>query len=226
MGLLDKIHKLFKTDAYKLKVILAQDIQEEVNFVEFTEDYGDVVDDHFTTKFVHPLIDAKDSILKDKDPKKAMTLIKKAKITIPTLEKFFDKEIFNGNSRLHKVPLLSVLKQKNRYSYININDAVTDVQEILAQSLIEHGINELIEGSIIKVCEGKGHSHEDLVNAVINKQYDVFPKEWVPVLKYCQELDAIAGTVIKKYLNLGKELAGLVEKYYKDAVNKYYDPKK
>lgn len=226
MGLLDKIHKLFKTDSYKLKVILSQDIQEEVNFVEFTEDYEDVVDEHFTTKFINPLIDAKESILKDKDPKKAMALIKKAKITIPELEKFFDKEIFNGNSRLHKVPLLSVLEQKNRYSYININEAVRNVQETLAQSLIEHGINELIEGSIITVCEGNGHSHVDLVNAVLNEQYDIFPKEWVPVLKYCQEINAIAGSVIKKYNNLGKELVSLVEKYFKDAVTKYYDPKK
>ena len=37
MGLVDKINKLFKTDAYKLKVILAQDIQEEVDFVKFHE---------------------------------------------------------------------------------------------------------------------------------------------------------------------------------------------
>ena len=47
MGIVDKIHKLFKTDTYKLKVILSKDIQDEVDFVKFHEDYGDTIDDHF-----------------------------------------------------------------------------------------------------------------------------------------------------------------------------------
>lgn len=53
MGIVDKIHKLFKTDTYKLKVILSKDIQDEVDFVKFHEDYGDTIDDHFDRRFIY-----------------------------------------------------------------------------------------------------------------------------------------------------------------------------
>ena len=226
MGLLDKIHKLFKTNTHKLKVILAKDITEEVDFVEIIEDFGDTIDDHFTRRFIYPLHDARDAIQNDKDPKKALNAMRKAKITIPELEKFFDKEIFNGSTKLRKVPLKEVLKQRNRYSYTNPEDAYNTIEVILAESLFEFGIGELIESKIIKVLTDAGMDNNDITNYIIDRVYNKIPKEWHPVLKYCDEIDTMRISVMKKYKNLCVHLMGLSGKYFNDAVEKYYDPKK
>lgn len=225
MGLIDKIHKLFKTDAYKLKVILSKDIQDEVDFVKFNEDFGDTIDDHFTRRFVYPLHDVRDAI-KERNAKKAILCLKKAKITIPELEKFFDKEIFDGGSRLRKVPLAEVLKQRNQYSYTGPKDVMANVNAILSESLLEFGTSELIVSNIIKLLVEEGIDKNTADNVVIDRHYDQIPKEWHPVLKHVDEIEAIAKTVYKKYETLCNHLLGLVVKYFNEAVAKYYDPKK
>lgn len=76
MGLIDKIHKLFKTNTHKLSVVLSQDIDEKVDFVEINQDIDDaVIDDHFNSRFIYGLQDVRDSILEDKNPKKALQLM-------------------------------------------------------------------------------------------------------------------------------------------------------
>lgn len=225
MGLIDKINKLFKTDAYKLKVILAQDIKEEVDFVKFHEDYGDTIDDHFDRRFVYPLHDVRDAI-KERNAKKAALCLKKAKITIPELEKFFDKEFFDGGSRLRKVPLVEVLKQRNEYSYTGPKDAMATVDAILSESLLEFGTSELIVSNIIKVLVDDGMDKDEADNIVIDRVYNKIPKEWHPILKHVDEIEAITKTVYKKYETLCNHLLTLVVKYFNEAVDKYYDPKK
>ena len=225
MGIVDKIHKLFKTDTYKLKVILSKDIQDEVDFVKFHEDYGDTIDDHFDRRFVYPLHDVRDAI-KERNAKKAIACLKKAKITIPELEKFFDKEIFDGGSRLRKVPLIEVLKQRNQYSYTGPKDAMLTIDAVLSESLREAGTSELIESSIIGLLVEDGMDKNTADNVVIDRHYDKIPKEWHPILKHVDEIEAISKTVYKKYETLCNHLLELVVKYFNEAVNKYYDPKK
>ena len=212
MGIVDKIHKLFKTDTYKLKVILSKDIQDEVDFVKFHEDYGDTIDDHFDRRFVYPLHDVRDAI-KERNAKKAILCLKKAKINIPELEKFFDKEFFDGGSRLRKVPLVEVLKQRNPYSYAGPKDVIATVDAILGESLLEFGTSELIVSNIIKLLVEDGMDNK-------------IPKEWHPVLKHVDEIEAIVKVVYKKYETLCNHLLELVVKYFNEAVAKYYDPKK
>lgn len=225
MGIVDKIHKLFKTDTYKLKVILSKDIQDEVDFVKFHEDYGDTIDDHFDRRFVYPLHDVRDAI-KERNAKKAIACLKKAKITIPELEKFFDKEIFDGGSRLRKVPLVEVLKQRNQYSYTGPKDAMLTIDAVLSESLRESGTSELVESSIIRLLVEDSMDKNEADNVVIDRHYDKIPKEWHPVLKHVDEIEAIAKTVYKKYETLCNHLLELVVKYFNEAVAKYYDPKK
>ena len=43
MGLIDKVHKLFKTNTHKLTVVLSKDIDEKVDFVEINQDIDDAV---------------------------------------------------------------------------------------------------------------------------------------------------------------------------------------
>ena len=106
MGLIDKVHKLFKTNTHKLTVVLSKDIDEKVDFVEINQDIDDaVIDDHFNSRFIYVLQDVRDSILEDKNPKKALQLMRKAKITMSEIEKFFDKELFIGGSKQRKIQL-------------------------------------------------------------------------------------------------------------------------
>lgn len=225
MGIIDRIHKLFKTDSYKLKVILSKDIQDEVDFVKFHEDYDDTIDDHFDKRFVYPLHDVRDAI-KERNAKKAILCLKKAKITIPELEKFFDKEFFDGGSRLRKVPLVEVLKQRNPYSYAGPKDVIATVDAILGESLLEFGTSELIVSNMIKLLVEDGMDKDDAMDIVIDRHYDKIPKEWHPVLKHVDEIEAIVKVVYKKYETLCNHLLELVVKYFNEAVAKYYDPKK
>ena len=63
-------------------------------------------------------------------------------------------------------------------------------------------------------------------NIVIDRHYDKIPKEWHPVLKHVDEIEAIVKVVYKKYETLCNHLLELVVKYFNEAVAKYYDPKK
>ena len=150
---------------------MAQDIQEEVDFVKIPWRLWWYNRWSFDRRFVYPLHDVRDAI-KERNAKKAALCLKKAKITIPELEKFFDKEFFDGGSRLRKVPLVEVLKQRNEYSYTGPKDAMATVDAILSESLLEFGTSELIVSNIIKVLVEGGMDKDEADNIVIDRVYN------------------------------------------------------
>lgn len=223
MGLIDKIHKLFKTNTYKLSVVLSQDIDEKVDFVEINQDIDDaVIEDHFDSRFIYQLQDVRDSILEDKNPKKALQLMRKAKISMAEIEKFFDKELFIGGSKYHKVPLKEVLlycndTKKAKPSFIDL-----PVNIIIMGRLLELGLTEYINKSIVSLYESDDIKIASIVSNINRGNFSDIPKEWHPVLKYSDELYTIGSKVIQKYETMARELTMLLKQYFNDAIKKYY----
>jgi hypothetical protein len=223
MGLIDKIHKLFKTNTHKLSVVLSQDIDEKVDFIEINQDADDaVIEDHFDSRFIYQLQDVRDSILEDKNPKKALQLMRKAKISMAEIEKFFDKELFIGGSKYHKVQLKEVLlycndTKKAKPSFIDL-----PVNIIIMGRLLELGLTEYINKSIVSLYESDDIKIASIVSNINRGNFSDIPKEWHPVLKYSDELYTIGSKVIQKYETMARELTMLLKQYFNDAIKKYY----
>ena len=223
MGLIDKIHKLFKTNTYKLSVVLSQDIDEKVDFVEINQDIDDaVIDDHFNSRFIYQLQDVRDSILEDKNPKKALQLMRKAKISMAEIEKFFDKELFIGGSKYHKVPLKEVLLYCNGTKKAKPGFIDLPVNIIVMGRLLELGLTEYINKSIVSLYESDDIKIASIVSNINRGNFSNIPKEWHPVLKYSEELYTVGSKVIQKYEILARELTTLLKQYFNDAIKKYY----
>lgn len=223
MGLIDKIHKLFKTNTHKLSVVLSKNIDEKVDFIEINQDADDaVIDDHFNSRFIYQLQDVRDSILEDKNPKKALQLMRKAKISMPEIEKFFDKELFVGGGKYHKVPLKDVLLYCNDTKKAKPGFIDVTVSAIVMGRLIELGLNEYVNKSIVSLYESDDIKIASIVSNINKGNFSAIPKEWHPVLKYSDELYTIGSKVIQKYETLARELTKLLKQYFNDAIKKYY----
>ena len=223
MGLIDKIHKLFKTNTHKLSVVLSQDIDEKVDFVEINQDIDDaVIDDYFNSRFIYGLQDVRDSILEDKNPKKALQLMRKAKISMAEIEKFFDKELFVGGSKYHKVPLKEVLLYCNGTKKAKPGIIDVTVSSIVMGRLLELGLTEYVNKSIVSLYETNDTEIAAILNKISKGNLSDIPKEWHPVLKYSDELYVIGSKVIQKYESLFHELTKLLKQYFDYAIKKYY----
>lgn len=223
MGLIDKIHKLFKTNTHKLTVVLSKDIDEKVDFVEINQDIDDaVIDDHFNSRFIYALQDVRDSIVEDKNPKKALQLMRKAKITMSEIEKFFDKELFIGGSKQRKIQLKEVLLYCNDTKKAKPGIIDVTVSSIVMGRLLELGLTEFVNKSIVSLYETDDANIATILNKINKGDFSSVPKEWHPVLRYSDELHTIGSKVIQKYESMARELSQLLKQYFTDAIKKYY----
>lgn len=96
------------------------------------------------------------------------------------------------------------------------------VSSIVMGRLLELGLTEFVNKSIVSLYETNDIEIADIVNRINKGNLSDIPKEWHTVLKYSDELYTIGSKVIEKYESMSHELTKLLKQYFDHAIKKYY----